>query len=268
MDLSPSDASSPAMDLLEKFSGAGPISVSTALVVAHPDDESIAMSGTVARLTRLTMIHATDGAPKHFEPSGRFSTKEDLLRTRIAETDQALKAALAHPIRRLRYEFTDGEVIDHIETFIDRLCIDLMFCEAVITHAYEGGHIDHDACSIAVQIACLRLQRLVGRAPARLEFAGYYAQRGKVRAAQFTPREGCNEVVVNLSATARRRRELAFAAHRSQEGNLRFFNVARECYRQAPHYDFSRLPPTPLYNAIEQGRIAQKVKILASAFHS
>ena len=241
------------------------MALSVALVVAHPDDESIALGGTFARIRRLTMIHATDGAPRSFQPSNRFATREDALRTRVAETDGALQAALANPVRRLRYEFTDGDVVDSLQPFIDRLAADLMFCDAVITHAFEGGHIDHDGCSLAVQYACVRLQRLVGWAPARLEFAGYYAQRGKVRAAQFSPRPDCEEIRLTLSPSARRRREMAFACHRSQEDNLRFFNVARECFRKAPLYDFSHKPSNPLYSEGEQARFAERLCDLGAA---
>ena len=42
---------------------------------------------------------------------------------------------------------------------------------------------------------------------------------------------------------AARRKEAAFACHRSQTGNLGLFGFGPERFRAAPIYDFSRPPP-------------------------
>ena len=50
-----------------------------AVVVAHPDDETIAIGGQLARMRGVKIVHVTDGAPadmKDAEANG-FSRRED-----------------------------------------------------------------------------------------------------------------------------------------------------------------------------------------------
>ncbi len=217
------------------------------------------MAGTMTRFEQLSLIHVTDGAPRIVDASTGFTNRDDMARARIEERDLALQAALAAPVRKLRYSFIDGEVLEELDALTDRLTADLMFAEVVITHPFEGGHIDHDSCSVAVQRACDRLMALVGWAPERLEFAGYYSQRGQVRVAGFSDHPNNEELHIDLSPSARWRREMAFACYRSQEGNLRYFNVAKEAFRVAPRYDFSIAPVNCLYGELEKARFRRAV---------
>lgn len=249
------DPSTPA-PLLSLLEGTGPIALPTALVAVHPDDECIAMAGVMARFTRLTLIHVTDGAPDHPEIWDSFGSRDAMAQQRAEELTASLQAAQAHPVERAAYGLVDGEVLDGLDGLVDRLARDLGAIEAVVTHPYEGGHIDHDACALAVHLACARLREAGRRPPDRFEFAGYHARRGRVRSGEFWPDGACREVVVRLDAAGLRRRDAAFACHASQEGNLQFFFLDRELFREAPAYDF-REPPPPggtLYGEAERER--------------
>jgi LmbE family N-acetylglucosaminyl deacetylase len=233
-------------DFLRLLAAGGPVRTKLALVVAHQDDEMIAAAGTMARFLDMTLIHVTDGAVMDLAAlkSQGFESREACSRTRRAELDAALAAACARPVRRLCYEVPDGEVVRRLDEVTQRLAADLMSVDAVITHPYEGGHVDHDACARAVHEAAGTLRRLTGRAPALLEYASYYHTNGAVRAGLFWPDKDCPETALELSESAIRRREAAFACFASQEGIMRYFSLTHERFRRAPSYDFSKPPPT------------------------
>lgn len=237
-----------AASFLAELAGQGPIRRPVALVVAHPDDETIAAGATLARFLDLTLIHITDGAPQDpaVARAHGFTTREAYAAARAAELTAALAAACARPVRSLAYGIPDGEVPSALPTLAARLAADLLPMAAVITHPYEGGHSDHDACAEAVQTAVARLAALTGRAPARLEFASYYRRGALLRPGRFWPDRSCPELVLHFAGPAAGRRAAALACFTSQAGNLRYFPAATERYRAAPDYDFSRPPPPAL----------------------
>ena len=220
--------------LLDRIRGCGPIDLPVALVVAHPDDEAIAAAGLMARFRRLTLIHVTDGRAGGTEAFGAL---------RMAELEAALMAMAARPVRSACYKLPDGSVVHHLADLVRRLVDDLARCDVVLTHPYEGGHIDHDACAFAVWQACRAIADAGGTAPDRVEFASYHRRRGSVRAGEFWPDALCPPLRVDLAPEAVQRRVSAFACHGSQEGNLRYFSTIRETFRVAPDYDFSSAPP-------------------------
>lgn len=232
--------------LLDALAGNGPIMTPVALVVAHQDDEAIAAAGTLVRFRALTLIHLTDGATSPSAPFSQpgFSNRDEYAQTRARELDRALQACLAVPQRQICYQLPDQTVGEAIGTLTKRLAADLLAVDAVITHPYEGGHMDHDAAARAVALACALLARATGRAPARLEFAGYHRIGNDVRTGEFWPDPACPAVKITLSPSARRRREAAFECFTSQRDNLRYFSTLGESFRIAPDYDFTQAPPT------------------------
>jgi LmbE family N-acetylglucosaminyl deacetylase len=229
---------------LRQLASSGPIRIPTALVVAHQDDEMIAAAGSMTRLVDLTLIHATDGASQdaaELRAKG-VASRAAYAAIRRAELDAALVAACVRPVRRLCYGIADRQVADRFDEVVERLAADLMSVDVVLTHPYEGGHVDHDALARAVHTAVATLRDLTGRAPDLLEFAGYYHQHGEVRTGMFRPDPDCPEQQLLLTPSALRRREAAFACFSSQRENLMYFSTLTECFRRAPSYDFSRPP--------------------------
>jgi N-acetylglucosamine malate deacetylase 2 len=226
-----------------------------AIVVAHPDDETIGMGGRILCFETLTLIHATNGAPNWpawIQKTG-FDSAEAYSAARFSELDQALRITGARPFGRVRYDYTDGDLVFHLVELTERLQVQLRGVNAVITHAYEGGHPDHDACAFAVQYATRRLAESGIKPLQRMEFASYFSLKQRLHAGSFWPDQHNPGYIARLTRNQRRLKKEALKTFTTQQSVLKPFGVRREMYRHAPYYDFrSPAPPgTWLYDANE-----------------
>jgi LmbE family N-acetylglucosaminyl deacetylase len=220
------------------------ISDSVAVVVAHPDDETIGMGGRISSLDALTLVHATNGAPRDPLQRKGFNTEESYSSARFLELDQALRIIGANPVARVRYDYPDGELAFKLIELIERLRLQLRGVNVVITHAYEGGHPDHDACAFATQYATRRLVDLGLTPPVRMEFASYYSLNGRRQVGDFWPDSQNPGHVVRYTRDQRRQKFEALKAFKTQEWVSKVFSIRHEIYRTAPNYNF-RIPPPP-----------------------
>jgi LmbE family N-acetylglucosaminyl deacetylase len=218
----------------------------TAVVVAHPDDETLGLGGQLHQIQRLTMIHVTDGAPRDMGDAIRlgFQSREAYAAARGAELDRALAAGGARDARRINLAIADQEAMTHLPDLVRTLVTELAGVDAVVTHPYEGGHPDHDACAFAVQVACAILSLKRRPSPQRVEFPSYHAREGQLTAGEFWPVEGCAEQVIALDPVQLAYKRAALAEFVTQVSAVELFPVAIERLRPAPSYDFS-LPPPP-----------------------
>lgn len=208
------------------------------VAVAHPDDECLAMGGRLRLLDDLTLIQLTDGAPRSAGAPEDYRTKRE------GECRAALARLGIGHLERVTYAIPDQEAAFALEPATRALVRDLATADVVFTHAYEGGHPDHDAAAFAVQWACDLLAARGQPAPARFEFASYHACDGDRVAGRFWPDRTCPEVVARLSPEALRLKRCALDCYRSQADVIAWFEPDPERYRPAPCYDFSR-PPAP-----------------------
>jgi len=111
---------------------------------------------------------------------------------------------------------------------------------AVITHAYEGGHPDHDAAAFVAAHA-LQLMAAVTR-PALVEMTSYHGALGHFVTGQFLDRADRAVTTRVLTPEQRARKRAMIAAYASQAHTLAAFELDRERFRAAPSYDFT-LPP-------------------------
>ena len=201
------------------------------LVVAHPDDESVGLGGHLTALRPVAVVCVTDGAPRRFAHAAALAARRrDELGAALAE------AGLAPDVLRL-LGAPDQEAIFRWPALAKALIrlIGELRPDAVFTHAYEGGHPDHDATALAVHRA---LDELRAR-PALLEFACYNA-RGRLR---FLP-SGTRVIEAELDAERRSLKARLVACHASQRDVLAGFPIDVERFRLAPEYDF-HAPPHP-----------------------
>jgi LmbE family N-acetylglucosaminyl deacetylase len=224
---------------LEELLQATPIKPPAVIVAAHPDDETLAMGGTLARFTDLTILQLTDGAP--LREGNQTGTRAAYANTRESEAERAL-AALGVNCRRICLEAPDQESVCRISSLMPRVRQELGRATLVFTHPYEGGHPDHDTAALLVQYACAAT-RTPASIPLRIEFTSYHHHAGRMMTGRFWPEPACPETTVALDPRARSSKRRALAEYRTQTSVIQQFEIDTERYRLAPQYDFARPPP-------------------------
>jgi LmbE family N-acetylglucosaminyl deacetylase len=245
-----------------------PLAFRALIVVAHPDDETIGCGGQLARFSDITIVHVTDGAPKNGIDAAKlgYSGPEDYAAARRRELEAAMHLAGIGSDRLVALGWSDQGAALHLPEVARELVARLADAECVITHAYEGGHPDHDACAFAVHAACTRLRRR-GSAPAIIEMPFYRAGPEGWGVHTFIPYPQTEEIVVDLDTDERARKRAMFACHLTQIEVLARFPIEQERFRQAPKYDFLRLPNDGalLYERENWGMTGERWLALAGA---
>jgi N-acetylglucosamine malate deacetylase 2 len=218
---------------------------SVAVVVAHPDDEAIGVGAQLPRLTGVTVIHVTDGAPRNRHDAERhgFSSSAEYAFARARELERVMMLAGVPVADRFCLGLADQHAADHLPR-VARALVRLFLeraTEIVLTHAYEGGHPDHDAVAFAVHAAAALLRR-EGRDIAIVEMPFYHADGDGWTVQRFAPIPLADETVVRLDEDDRAVKRRMFAAHRTQTEMLSLFVIDAERFRIAPSYDFAMLP--------------------------
>ena len=222
---------------------------SVVIVAAHPDDETIGAGGILPRLRHPVVVTVTDGAPRNSGDSERAgcASREDYARLRQEELLGALGLAGVPADQTRALNIVDQEASLEMAYLTLRLVDVLRELRpgAVLTHAYEGGHPDHDATAFAVHAACAR----VPSPPDVFEFTSYHAQVGhapshpKMEVGKFLPDSDHGEPIL-LPPDARDLKSRMFSCYASQTHMLRNFPLDVERYREAPAYDFTSAPHT------------------------
>ena len=187
------------------------------------------------RLMRdLLLVHVTDGAPTWLDDAARegFSTSADYAAARMGELDRALALSGASPTR-IMLGVSDQEATGAIPEIASALrsLFHTHGIRWVLTHAYEGGHPDHDAVAMAVHMAH----------PAPFEFAGYHVGAdGGIVTGEFLGSVCSMPGVLDAADIARKRAMLA--CFWTQREILSHFDPRMEWHRVAPRYDFTVSP--------------------------
>lgn len=215
------------------------------LIAAHPDDETIGAGVLLARRPNFRIVHVTDGSP--LNPSdavaaGCFS-REAYAAVRRREAADAMAAAgiPADAITNLR--FTDQQVAFHLEELTQRILmmIDQIKPELVLTHAYEGGHPDHDSVALVCHLA--RCSNPSGSAFFLCEFTGYHARQGTMEIYEFLGSSSQREFAYRLRPEERKVKIRMIEKFTTQTRTLQSFVCPEmERFRLAPQYDFTRPP--------------------------
>lgn len=130
-----------------------PLPARPVLVVApHPDDETLAVGGLLAELSRRSssvhVLAVTDGEMSHPGHPG-------LAPRRIAEQTAALATlGLGAPAERLG--LPDTEVARHVDTLADAIARRSGPATVVLAPWAHDGHADHEACALAARRAADR----------------------------------------------------------------------------------------------------------------
>ena len=231
-------------DLLQSLARGERFAPRVVIVAAHPDDESLALGSRLDRFDDLCILHLTDGAPRDLADARRSGCADaaSYAALRRDELTSALDALGADP-ERTSYGHPDQEAILDCPAIVSRLMEDLAGAAAVVTHAYEHGHPDHDTAALAVRLACDRLQAGGRLAPAAYEFPSYHMRDSRQILGAFWPDPRIPETVLTLSDRQRARKRSAIACFASQAKVLAQFPQGDERLRPAPAYDFGAPAP-------------------------
>jgi LmbE family N-acetylglucosaminyl deacetylase len=205
------------------------------IVVAHYDDEVIAASTRLG--PRCRILHVTDSGPrnpKYFTRAG-FDTREAYAAHRREEMLRAVALAGVTESQCDVLPVADQEAVQNLPLLVSEIRKRLEGVRSVITHAYEGGHPDHDACALACQVAV--------QGAIREEAPFYHAAHGKLVASEFiTAGPPLRTQALKLEEQELKAR--MFAEFASQGHVFERFRLDRETWRVAPDYDFLE-PPHP-----------------------
>jgi LmbE family N-acetylglucosaminyl deacetylase len=112
----------------------------------------------------------------------------------------------------------------------------------VITHAFEGGHPDHDAVAFAVH-AARDLLACRGHSLEIIEMPLYRLGDTGVVTQSFAASSGAGpEMRLRLSPAAQLQKRRLLEIYQTQRGMLSVFSLDAEPFRMAGRYDFACLP--------------------------
>lgn len=216
-----------------------------AVVVAHPDDETIACGAQLRRLDGASIVVVTDGAPRDLCDARRmgFAAAEDYADTREQELKTALALAGVRSDRVTHLRVPDQQAalrLPQLSLALARLLAQRRI-HTVITHAFEGGHPDHDATAFCVHAAAA-LRRADGHTIGLIEAPLYRLGAHGIARQEFSGPPHAGERVLHLTVKERALKRMMIAAYRTQRRVLAPFRADIERFRPTPAYDFARRP--------------------------
>lgn len=253
----------------------GPVSLRstaprTLVVVAHPDDEALALGARLSRHTDSFFVHVTDGAPLDGADAARygFASVDQYRAARAEELRHAFRVAHISESRSKCLNIPDQRASFHLEELAERVRILIREFEplAILTHAYEGGHPDHDACAFAAHRAVAMIDPQ--RRPELIEAALYHAgPDGRLETGCFLSWPvAYPEIIWRLNPAEKLVRQHLLDSFVTQRETLRHFDAGVERFRIAPPYDFTQpIQQRPLlYEQYPWGMTGERFRCLAA----
>jgi LmbE family N-acetylglucosaminyl deacetylase len=239
------------------------------VLVAHADDESVCYGALMQRMRGPVVVIATDGAPRDEYFWGRFGSREAYRAVRRDEARRAMRLAGVRELLLLPEEdsrLEDQRLFLNLAAAYERLerLVDWVRPDAIATLAYEGGHPDHDSCSLLGARLGRQFGVPVWEAPvySRVyeqglvdagasadptqandghEWATRETSNRKPRVQQFICETG-DEVTIQIGERELEVKLAMCKQYASQGDFLKTFDVRRELVRPQVKYDYAQPP--------------------------
>jgi len=213
-------------------------------MVAHPDDEAVGCAGLLQRMDDPIVVFATDGAPRSDYFWKQYGSREAYARVRAVEAERALSAIGVSHLHFLSDDSpcADQELYLNLTPTYDqvRQVIEAELPQCILTHAYEGGHPDHDACAFLAVHAGNQYGLPVWEMPL------YHRATGEVARQAFIDSTG--QHAIELTREELSRKHQMYATYVSQAAVLADFTAAVERFRPMRNYNFARAPHPGILN--------------------
>ena len=211
------------------------------VLVAHPDDEAVGCGTLLQRAENVILVFATDGAPNDRKFWSGYRSRSEYGWVRRAE---AISAASVAGLKQAQFlDIPDQELFRNlIKAHAEISDIARRHRpDAIVTHAYEGGHPDHDACSFLAWLVGQEHHVPVWEMPLY-----HRAESDRVWQQFFTHNamsdDRSEEVAFTPTPKELQRKRAMVAAYASQGDVLKNFDVTREVFRPQAAYDFTKPP--------------------------
>ncbi|WP_213290517.1 PIG-L deacetylase family protein [Bradyrhizobium sp. sGM-13] len=216
-----------------------------AVIVAHPDDETIGCGAQLHRLDNVIVVVATNGAPRDGADARAhgYASPTAYATARERELCNALGLANLPASRILELGFSDQTTAFRLADLARAILVLVAArdIKVVLSHAFEGGHPDHDATAFAVH-AVAALRRHHGQTLDLIEMPFYHREDHGWATQRFSRHPRRPAIAVRLNAAERDWKRRMVAAHTTQRATLSAFDSDVERFRLAPAYDFHSLP--------------------------
>jgi N-acetylglucosamine malate deacetylase 2 len=214
----------------------------TLVIVAHPDDESVGAGALMQRTKEARLIFCTDGGPRDPYFWKRYGSRENYVRVRREEAEAAAKIiGIKAP---LSLSIIDQELYRNLRPALDQLgkLVRSLHPNAILTHAYEGGHPDHDSCAFLSYILGQQHALSVWEMPL------YHRTGEGPRHQEFVKADDGEWIDLRVEDYELHKKESMVRAYASQTGILEAFDLRIERFRPQPKYDFRRPPQSEVIN--------------------
>ncbi len=218
------------------------------VAAAHPNDEIVGCGCLISKLSNVSILHVSNGAPRFVEEAraAGFDSIEAYAQTRQRECLAALALAKIGPEVVTNLDLPQLDASSQLVPLTLRLVsfLQMTSSQIVLTHAYEGGHPDHDATAFGIHAAARLLKQHGLKPPLIVEMALYPGSKGMSKVPEFLHRPARESTTLVPDGEARGLKLKMFACFETQKQVLARSPLGPEKFRQAPAYDF-RLPPHP-----------------------